>query len=137
MHAWDDGGYKVVVEKYLLPVAIRPFLCPCLRISPVQSAWYHYIPPLAFSPPGPGRPRLLSTRTARAAPHSSSFSSSARRKHSRQRFSSLRVAPAAPSHVRGGGRARARADKRGAGGGGRASRGARKAKVPTDVFFNY
>lgn len=63
-------GYKVVVEKYLLPVAIRPSLCPCLRVSPVQS-----LVPLAhpspMAPPVPRSPPACPQRAPRAAaPHS-------------------------------------------------------------------
>lgn len=69
----NGGGYKVVVEKYLLPVAIRPSLCPCLRVS--QSLVpLHTLPPWPLAPPL----ALGSARSARAAPHSLSFSSLSR-----------------------------------------------------------
>lgn len=127
-------GYKVVVEKYLLPVAIRPSLCPCLRVSPVQS-----LVPLAhpspMAPRFPGRPRLPSTRSARGSTPLSFRSPHSREGNGPQRFSFCASRPPR-RHTCAVARARTSVLAR-VGGGGRASRDARKAKVPTDVFFNY
>lgn len=119
MHAWDDRGYKVVVEKYPLPVAIRPFLCPCLRISPVRSAWYHYIPPLAFFSPWPRSPPLaLNAYRARGTPLPFVFL--IREEETARRGSHLCASRPPHRHTCAVARARARAR-----GGGRAAAGAR------------
>lgn len=131
----------MVVEKYPLPVDIRLFLRPCLRISPMQSAWYHYIHPPWSSYPLVAPPPLPPTCTRRVprarTPHSRSFSSSARRKQPAGVLISARRGRRTVTRARWRARARSRTREGGRAAGGRASRGARKAKVPTDVFFNY
>lgn len=95
----------MVVEKCLLPVAIRPSLCPCLRVSPMQS-----LVPLAHPSPMvprfPGRPRLPSTRSARGSTPLS-YRSSHSRGNGPQWFSSAHCTRRAVTRARRRGRVRA------------------------------